>query len=475
MDYKELGLKAGVEIHRQLSGHKLFCNCPVILREDKPDLRVKRYLRPVLSEIGEKDVVAEYEQAKGRYAIYEAYDDSTCEVELDESPPLSLNEEALEVALQIALILNCKIVDEIQLMRKQVLDYSNTSSFQRTMLIARKGYFEVDGEKIGIQSVCLEEDAARKIKEDKKHIVYRLDRLGIPLIEIATEPDIKTPEQARRVAEYIGMIIKSTGKARSGIGTVRQDVNVSISKGARVEIKGVQDLRSIPDVIKKEVERQLNLIEKGKKIKEEVRKANLDNTTSYLRPMPGSARMYIETDVPSIKVSKKMLKKIKLPELISEKAINLEKKYNINEVLARELIKKKIDLEAYVNKFKDIDVDFIAHVLIEIPKDIKRRHGLDMGKIKKKDFLDILGYLNKKEISREAVMEILIEIAKGKKININKYKKINITSIEKEIKELIGKKQNLSVNALMGLVMKKYRGKIDGKEAMRILKKYKKD
>ena len=152
------------------------------------------------------------------------------------------------------------------MMRKQVLDYSNTSGFQRTGLLARNGYVNIKNNAIEIATICIEEDAARKISEDSNKVVYRLDRLGIPLIEIATAPDIKTPEEAREVAAHIGMILKSTGKFKGGIGTIRQDLNVSIKNGARVEIKGVQELKHIPRIIENEIKRQSEIISKGKKV-----------------------------------------------------------------------------------------------------------------------------------------------------------------------------------------------------------------
>ncbi|MFH1839819.1 MAG: Glu-tRNA(Gln) amidotransferase GatDE subunit E, partial [Nanoarchaeota archaeon] len=188
MDYKKLGLRVGLEIHKQIESHKLFCSCPSELRDGKPDLEVKRVLRAVVSETGEKDKVAEFEMSKGRYAIYQFYKDSCCLVELDEEPCHPINKDALKVALTVGKLLNCSFVDELVIMRKQVLDYSNTSSFQRTGLYASNGYIKTKSGKFGIENLWIEEEAARIIKDEKDHVVYRLDRLGIPLIEIATAP-----------------------------------------------------------------------------------------------------------------------------------------------------------------------------------------------------------------------------------------------------------------------------------------------
>ena len=204
-DYEKLGLKSGLEIHQQLNTKKLFCHCPSLLRKDEPDFTVRRKLHVVAGESGEVDIAAAHEAAKDKEFIYEGYD-TTCLVELDESPPREINQEALKVVIQVSLLLNCQVIPITQIMRKTVVDGSNTSGFQRTVLIARDGFIETADGKVGIESVCLEEDAARII--DKEKGIFRLDRLGIPLIEIATAPDIKTPEQAKETALKISNALK---------------------------------------------------------------------------------------------------------------------------------------------------------------------------------------------------------------------------------------------------------------------------
>ena len=270
MNYSELGLKVGLEIHQQLDTKKLFCKCPSILVESNERIAV-RELHAVKSEVGEVDIAALEEEAKERKYVYLAPKESSCLVELDEEPPHELNREALEIALTVALMLNAKIVDEIRFMRKIVIDGSNPTGFQRTALIA------VDGELHGIKikTICLEEEAARKVREEGDCVVYNLDRMGIPLIEIATEPTINDPEKAKEIAEAIGLILRSTKKVKRGIGTIRQDLNVSIKGGARVEIKGVQELDLIPVIIKKEVERQLHMIKLIEEIKKRTKRKDL--------------------------------------------------------------------------------------------------------------------------------------------------------------------------------------------------------
>ncbi|MCX8159152.1 MAG: hypothetical protein N3D20_02570 [Candidatus Pacearchaeota archaeon] len=227
MDYFKLGLKAGLEIHQQIDSGKLFCRCGSYLRAEAPDFVVKRKLHAVPGESGEVDIAALHEAKLERDFYYEGYDENSCLVELDEEPPHMINEEALDEALKIALLLNCEIYQIAQIMRKTVIDGSNTSGFQRTVLIAHDGFIEMSFGKVGIATICLEEDAARIIEKDDKKVVFRLDRLGIPLIEIATKTELYTPEQIKECALKIGEILRAC-KVRRGIGTIRQDLNISI-------------------------------------------------------------------------------------------------------------------------------------------------------------------------------------------------------------------------------------------------------
>ena len=473
MDYTKLGFKCGIEIHQQLEGKKLFCGCPTLNSDKEPDIKVIRRLRAVAGETGEIDVAAKHEMKKGKQFIYISNSEDTCNVEYDSEPPHPINQKALDIALQVALLLKAKIVDEIQVMRKTVVDGSNTSGFQRTALVATNGYIETSLGKVRIPIICLEEEAAQKIKEDDKSIAYRLDRLGIPLIEIGTAADIKSPEHAKEVAAYLGMVLRSTGSCKRGIGTIRQDVNISIKGGARTEIKGFQDLRSIVKVIENEVKRQEGLIKKGKQIKQEVRKAEPDFTTSFLRPMPGAARMYPETDISPIKITKERLDKIGTVELISEKTEKLAEKHAITQDLAKGLAKThKLELfESFVSKFNNVKPAFIASTLVSTVKEIKRKFNVDVEQLTDKEFEEIFSYLNKGKISKDVVIDVLIDYAKGE-FDLDKYAAASDEDLEGEIKKIVEEKKGLSVGAYMGIIMGKFKGKIDGKKAMDILKKF---
>jgi len=260
-DYDALGLVAGLEIHQQLdTPSKLFCGCPTDLRDpDDAVRRFSRFLHPTRSELGELDEAALEESRVDREFEYLAYE-TTCLVEEDDEPPGRLDDEALDTTLEIAQLLDMTAVDQVQVMRKLVIDGSNTSGFQRTALVARDGEIETDAGPVGIEDLMLEEESAQRVEETAAGVRYSLDRLGIPLVEIGTRPDIRTPTQARDAAERIGMLLRSTGEVKRGLGTIRQDVNVSIEDGARVELKGVQQLDDIDDIIRLEVERQLALL-----------------------------------------------------------------------------------------------------------------------------------------------------------------------------------------------------------------------
>src|SRR5216117_3575326 len=267
MDYRTVGLKVVLEIHQQLGTHKLFCADASALVDDPGGQRFRRRLRPTQSELGEVDAAA-IEEAKRRLTFVYETTPNSCLVEADEEPPHPPNPEALDIALEIALLLDAKPVNEVDFMRKIVIDGSNTAGFQRSALVALDGQLAVNGKRIGVPTILLEEDAARKLGEAEAEVVYRLDRLGIPLVEIATTPDIETPEEAREVALAFGSLLRATRKVMRGIGTIREDLNVSIKGGSRIEIKGVQELRLIATFVDKEVERQRMLLEVAAELKE---------------------------------------------------------------------------------------------------------------------------------------------------------------------------------------------------------------
>lgn len=260
--YRKLGLKCGLEIHQQLKTEKkLFCHCKALLHNDEPTAVILRHMRPTLSELGEYDGTALMEFKTKKNVIYQLYDDTVCTYEMDDTPPFLLNQQALDIALEIALLHNCSIVDEIHISRKQYLDGSIPAGFQRTGIIGIEGWIPYKNRKIRVIQLGLEEDACREISDVGHKIIFKTDRLSIPLVEVVTYPDIQTPTEASEVANLIGRMLRSTGKVRRGLGSIRQDVNVSIEGGTRVELKGISKLQYIVNAVANEARRQKALLD----------------------------------------------------------------------------------------------------------------------------------------------------------------------------------------------------------------------
>jgi len=616
LDYQKLGFKCGIEIHQQLETHKLFCGCPTVIREDEPDFVIRRKMRAVAGEVGDIDPAALYEFLRDRAMVYQGYYTTTCLVELDEEPPHQLNQEALNAVLEAALLLNARPVDELQVMRKTVIDGSNTSGFQRTIFVAMDGTIETAEGKVRIPTICLEEDAARKISEEGSVTTYRLDRLGIPLVEIATDPDIKTPAHGRAVAEKLGMILRATGKVKRGLGTIRQDLNVSITGGGRVEVKGVQDLKLIEDVLRKEVERQVmlievkeelwrrnpngenlaggftdvsdafaktgskmvaNMLEKGacvlavklpgfsgllkdklgpelaqyaksaagvkgifhsdelpeygisldevtavKKelsleendafalvveqkdvaekalnevigrcrtaflgVPKETRRARDDGSSEFMRPLPGSARMYPETDEVPVALPAERLKKIR--ENLSETPEKRMSRYielGVGSELAGQLVKSKVadDFDSYVKMFPNLKASLIAGTLLSSLKEAKKKYGVDAEKLEKTHFTGVFRLISAGKITKESIVEVVAELAKNPQktaeaaANELGLGSLSDTEIDKVVGEIIAENLGLieklgdgAAGALMGKAMAKLRGKAEaGKVAAAI-------
>jgi len=472
IDYEKLKFKSGLEIHQQLDSSKLFCNCPSVLRNDEPDFEIKRKLHAVAGESGEIDIAAQHQAELDKEFIYQGYNQNTCLVELDEEPPHEINKEALKIAIQIALLMNMKIVPITQIMRKTVIDGSNTSGFQRTVLIAIKGYIETSKGKVGIESLLLEEDAARIVERKEDREVYRLDRLGIPLVEIVTAPDIKNAEHAKEVALQIGDILRSC-KVKRGIGTIRQDVNVSIRGENRVEIKGMQNMNIFIKAIENEVERQKKLSDSKKPTKMEVRNVLPDASSKFMRPLPGSARMYPETDLPILKIHRNLINEAKkdLPKLKKDVEKDLDK-MGLNKDMIKLLFKQN-KFEEFKALLKIINKPaLIAKILLMYPREIAARSKKDLSEVESildAHFDSVLQDVKKGKISEGHIKYVLEKIVKGEEFEAPVE---DISGIEEKIMKIIKDKPGLSDKAYMGLVMKEFQGKIGGREAMEIIQKH---
>jgi len=269
---KNFGFRCGLEIHQQLkTDEKLFCRCPAGYRNDSPDAEIVRHMRPTLSELGEYDGTALMEFKTKKRVIYQLYRDNMCTYEMDDTPPFVINKKALDIAIRLALMLHCAIVDELHVSRKQYLDGSIPTGFQRTAVVGVGGWVPYKGRKIMLSHLCLEEDACREVSDRGHTITFKTDRLSMPLVEVITQPVLESPEEAREVNELIGRMLKASGLVRRGIGSVRQDVNVSIEGGTRVEMKGIAKTSYLDKMTEIEAFRQIHLLE----IKDELKNRGL--------------------------------------------------------------------------------------------------------------------------------------------------------------------------------------------------------
>ena len=267
IDFQKIGLKVGLEVHQQLDTHKkLFCRCRPI-ESDEYTEKFSRSLRTAKSELGELDPAALFEKAKSKKINYYANSQSSCLVEKDDEPPHDLDHDAKKISLLISSMLESKIFSEIHVMRKTVIDGSNTSGFQRTMLVSQGGNLKVNGKNIGVQAICLEEDAAKLLKDERNERDYSLDRLGVPLVEIALEPVSAKPFEVKEIALTLGRLLRATRMVKRGIGSIRQDVNISVMNSGVVEVKGVQQLDQLEKIIGYEAKRQHGLILIAEKLK----------------------------------------------------------------------------------------------------------------------------------------------------------------------------------------------------------------
>ncbi|MCK4649861.1 Glu-tRNA(Gln) amidotransferase subunit GatE [Candidatus Pacearchaeota archaeon] len=470
-DYKKIGLKSGLEIHQQLDTHKLFCSCPSILRQDKPQYEIQRTLNPVIGETGEIDTAVAHEASQNKNFIYQVYD-TNCLVELDEEPPHTINQEATKITLQIAHLLNCKIFPVTQVMRKTVIDGSNTSGFQRTALIAHDGYVEISsGKKIAIDYLMLEEDSARKVTDHRPATcdlqpatcdlrpIFKLDRLGIPLVEITTGPHLHSPDEIKEAALKIGEILRAC-KVKRGIGTIRQDVNISIKDSKRVEIKGFQNPKMMQKTIDIEITRQQKCI-KEKSCKNEVRNALPDGTTEFLRPMPGAARMYPETDHPLLKITRDLINETKknLPKLASENTSYLQK-FGLNPELIKLILKQ--------NKLEDFKTLTHEHNNPNLIAKMLTLFQSKKEKISTDKLEEILEKISKKEIHETDVKTIMQKISQG--ISLKEAMEKPSIDLKSEAQKILKEKPGLTQGAYMGLIMGKFNGQVSGKEVMEVLR-----
>ena len=294
-DYAEVGLIVGLEVHQQLlTERKMFCNCPAGLYTTEHDGTLLRHMRPTLSELGEYDGTALMEFNTKKNIIYLLHESNVCTYEMDDTPPFLMNLQALDVAIEQCLMLGCDIVDEVHVARKQYLDGSIPTGFQRTAIVGINGRLPFMGRELSITQVSVEEDSCREVSDNGHLVVWRTDRLGIPLIETVTGPDLRTPEEVVEAILLIGRVCRSTGHVRVGMGASRQDINVSVRGGRRVEIKGVPQAWWARGLVHCEAIRQVNLLQ----LRDELHKRGLKEANDLVMPNFDVTNLFENSNLP---------------------------------------------------------------------------------------------------------------------------------------------------------------------------------
>jgi glutamyl-tRNA(Gln) amidotransferase subunit E len=615
---QDQGLLVGLEIHQQLAcSTKLFCACPPLKSEELP-YHFERRLRPAQSETGKLDPAAVFEFSKGKSNKYFWSPESSCLVEADEEPPHPLSAEGLGAALLVAKTLRSNLVDEVHVMRKIVIDGSNTAGFQRTAVVGLGGEMSVGGTRVGVQSVTIEEDAARILGDDNTSKLFALDRLGVALVEVALDPVKGDPELVGNVALYLGRVLRSTGLVARGLGTIRQDLNVSLMGGRVVEVKGVQKLNLLPRVVEYERNRQTALVQVAERLKErgvervkcavkdvseamagstsrviqeklseggkivaisaeglrgllgwephpgvrlgreiaevaranslggvihsdefqrqgisdseedslrtilhageqdalvllagppalvdgcvprlierlqaategvpaETRAATESGETRYMRPRPGSQRMYPETDIPIIQVTKERMRELSqaLPENWEKRVARLASTYSLSGDLALKLYDSELD-DAFEELSKELSIEpsVVASALVDIPARLSRE-GVPEGALTVPMIAEALRAVEAGMAAKEAIPEILkvVGLQGGtvdsaiRSLGLEAADESRIRSVVQSLiakqTQLIQEKGESSFSPLMGEAMKELRGKADGATVARVLR-----
>ena len=306
-DYDRIGFMSGLEVHQQLATkEKLFCRCPagIFQKPDQFDAELLRHMRPTLSEMGEYDGTALMEFKTRKNIVYRIAHRTACTYEVDDTPPFPINPEALQYALEIALASKLKIVGEVHITRKQYLDGSIPTGFQRTAILGIDGEIQLRNKKVRLIQLSVEEDACREVSDIGHTRVYRTDRLGMPLIETVTYPDMVNPDEVEEACNYIRFLNRSTGRVRTGIGAGREDVNVSCTGGTRIEVKGVSHTKWIPEVTHVECFRQWALLAIREQLKARISKENWK--MNYMELNPKEFHFYFDPITDAIKRGEKV-------------------------------------------------------------------------------------------------------------------------------------------------------------------------
>lgn len=413
-----------------------------------------------------------------------------------------LNKEVLEYAIRACKVLNLNITRDMHFDRKNYFYADNPKNFQITQNetpIGTNGYVEIEinGEKkkIEILEMHIEEDTCKSVHSNKNSLLD-FNRAGVPLIEIVTKPCIHSAEEAVKYLEKLRelLLYANVSDCKIEEGSMRCEPNVSISKtdklGTKVEVKNIGSISSVGDAIKYEVKRQMEILEKGEMLKEQTRRFDDKTRTTILmryKETGNDYRYFPEPDLPFVHLTDEFINNslkdlsrmpderrdaykkagilpINIEKIIANKELSdyLEKFLDINLVIASNLLLG--DIEAYLNK----NGKLLNETHLTDSKFRELVNKLDSGKITNKIFKEILPELMETDTKIDEILD-------NKGLNLScddSLVEVIIDKVLEENEKMVNDYKNGNervIKALMGLVMKEAKGKINPSVAMQKL------
>ncbi|AIY87062.1 MULTISPECIES: Asp-tRNA(Asn)/Glu-tRNA(Gln) amidotransferase subunit GatB [unclassified Thermotoga] len=470
----------GLEIHVQLSTKtKAFCSCPADVFELPPNTAI-------------------------------------CPVCTGQPGALPVpNEEMIRFAVKTALALNCKIHKYSRFDRKNYFYPDLPKGYQISQYfypIATEGFLEIDGDegrkKVRIRRLHLEEDAGKLVHEGDSitrasYSLVDMNRCGVPLIEIVTEPDISSPREARVFMEKLRSIVRYLGVSTGDMekGALRCDANISVvdtetgRQSNRVEVKNMNSFRFVERALEYEFERIVKAMERGEDVERETRGWDMaTKTTVSMRGKEEESdyRYFPEPDIPPVVLSDEYLEEVKkeLPELPDEKAERFMREYGLPEYDAKVLTSSKELAEFFeecvkvVNRPKDLSNWIMTEVLRELNE---RNIEITESKLTPQHFADLFKLMDEGKISIKIAKEIFPEVFETGKMPSQIVEEKGLTQIndEKLIEELVKKAMEQNPKAVqdyksgkkkaagffVGYVMRETKGKANPELTNRIIQK----
>jgi len=461
--------KIGLEIHCQLTKleSKLFCSCKANYREFEPNQNIC----PVC-------------------------------MGLPGSLP-RLNQKAVESATSIAMALNCQTPEKIAFFRKNYFYPDLPKNFQITQLnvygdmsIGGEGYVDVEGKKIKIRRIQLEEDPGRLIYEgtsDRTKItLVDYNRAGTPLVEIVTDPDFENPRQVRVFLNILSDLLENLGVSEPGLeGAMRADGNVSIEGGNKVEIKNIGSFHDLEKALHFELTRQQSLFERDIEIALETRHwddRRKITISSRSKEEDQDYRYFLENDIPWVNIDQQTRDNLRkhMPESISSKKERYVEKYDIAPQVADILSSDKYYSDLFENAHDDSNAKDIANLITtDLMGFVDTKEKRQESKLTPQHLSDLVNAINDKTLTRTSSKTALQEIVKSGKSVKDLLKEMDLGQVsdsseiegiimqvfEEENQAVIDAKENPeTVNFLVGKVMQKTKGKADPVKTLELIK-----